>query len=390
MRQLHYLPVPEDQENSQAQRQLRQQLASAGLLGTDRQTVERTASDAPDETIQAEFRYPLVPNDDSLRAEMLAAELRELAPSAKGPVALFRRGSEPLPEAGYYNVDRASADPASPGDRRAWTARAELTRAGTRKSHWRAVRTTVRDVDHPFGTATTKRIGVPTDAVRTRWLHPTDHTYERATSSTTLSTAFGDVARYEVSQPTNATSEPTLIYDVPYSSDIPGPRVYDTRGNGNKTDGDDIRQWQAVHETQHDIEDEIVFSSGKIRWRITQPDASETGTDTVEEWSSGSWSQTSLTSSDFAPYDVDVIENTLQRVRAQVTFIDTNTLSSQRFYTLEVAMELGDSNLHLFRPESQGTSVPSSLDSRYDAVAASTEKDVSTTRTLVSREVTRG
>jgi hypothetical protein len=390
MRQLHYVPVPEGQQNSREAQQLQQQLAAAGLLDTDRSDVQRTASDPPDETIEAEFRYPLVPDDGSRRGEMLATELRELATSEKGPVVLFRRDTTEMPESGYYNLDRASADPASPADRRAWTARAELTRAGTRKSHWRAVATTVRDVTHPFGTASTKRIGLPTDAIRTRWLHPTDHDIERATTATTTATAFGDVARYDLGNATVGSSEPTLIYDLPYGSDIVGPRVYDTRGNANKTDGDDIRQWQAVHQTQHDIEGDIVFSSGKIRWQISQPDTSETGTDTVEEWSSGSWSQTSLTSSDYKPYDVDVVENTLQRVRAQITFIDTNSLSSQRFYTLELAMELGDSNLHMFRPESQGTSVPSSLDSRYDAVAAPTEKDVATTRTLVSREVTRG
>lgn len=373
-----------DIDRSEERNQLQAQLAQASVLQSDETNVDRLSTDAADLTARGLFRPPLSVDI----ADLLATELRELANSAKDTVPLFRQ-SGGLPEAGWYEIADATIRPAHPNERRVWRYQLSLSRAGTRGDSFRAIRTNPRGVDHPFGSEQSEFLGIPSTARKTLWYDPDTQSTTAASPTATVATIGPDIERYSVVDGRAAlgSHRATLLYDIDYPDDVFGVRAYDTQDESERKDLDNVRQWQAIHQTGHDVDDPIVLATGRLRIRVSEPDTSATGTLTAERWddSTGEWTSVSLPATEWTPLDLDLIDIGQQRLVAQLLFVDSN----DNLTALNLVFEVGRDAALIVQPPGASGSVPAGLADHLDPIAAATERDVQARRALVARSEVR-
>lgn len=367
------------------QRALAARLAETGLLNSDAVDVDLLSTEAADVTVSGQFRAPLMPDD---AAERFATELQELSNSSKATLPLFKQGDGTLDKAGFYEIASADVDPAHPEERRVWEFRLSLSQAGSRGSHYRAVKPNPRTVSHPFGTGTDELVGIPASARKVQWFDPATGDRTTASPASTVATAGPDVERYELADGRSALSADRveLVYAVAYPEDVFGVRTYDSDGNADRFDLDDVRQWQVIHNTGHDVDDPIVLATGRLRVRVTEPDTAQTGAITAEEWddNAGEWSAIDLPDNDWAPVDLDVISIDQHRLEAQLLFSDGQGSSS----SVNMVLTVGDDRALIFGPPSSPT-VPNDLQQLLDPIAAATEQDTQASRGLRARSEVR-
>jgi hypothetical protein len=245
----------------------------------------------------------------------------------------------------------------------------------------RATRTTVVQVDHPFGNTLDAVVGVPADARKLRWLNEETGARETVTVQATRTTSSGrdvDVLFAEVS----SYDDPTAIYEIDYA-DIgwTDPRVWDDRGFADIEDADGRTQWQKVFATAHRYDGQAVVENGLVRLFFDEANNSLT----VEEWDTGtaSWSSVSLGASDWELYDADLRDIGLARVRAQVEFRDT-TQSPTAYHRLSMRLTRGI-NWPIWANSIEGSAVPSGLQTLLDPVASATVFDAQATAALIPR-----
>lgn len=331
----------------------RQQQSQQGVLDSDTGALESIAAEPGERPLEVEYPGGL--------ADVRAAELRELAQGLSQPLPYYGIGTQ-TPADGYYIVEAPPgrrSGPVDPRDDRFQRVQTQLTKAGTIASHWRAVTTDPVQVDHPFGNTTEAPVGVPAAATKVRWYDGADAT-EEVTVQSTRTAEFGDV---DILHARNSTfTAPDLIFELDYSeAGNTDPRVWDDRGQADRVDADGALQWQKVFAADHRFDGDAVLSSGLLRLFVDEPNNSIT----AEEYSSGSWSSLSLSSSDWELFDLDIRTIGLAQAAGIMEFRDP-TQSPTAFHTLDWHLQRGAEDV-LFATTDP---VPSGLETLLDPIAA--------------------
>lgn len=369
--QLYTLVVPSAAQGSLDNRQ-QQQLARAGILGSDVGAVDQIATGSADETITGVYRGKY--------AEKMAAELKELA-AASGveTVAVVGIGTE-TPLDGYYAVDNARTEPAQPQTGKAQRYELALVQRGRRGSHFRALETNPRQVDHDFGSDLDSYVGAPATASKVRWYDPDTSAIEQASVLETRAAEGGDVDIYDVDASSYDT--PALIYEIGYAAEENvDVRVYDTLGNTDKLDTDGNLQWRKVFATDHDTASsaELIVDNGLLRLRLDEA----AGTIAAQEWdeTNTTWTDVGLSApSGVSLFDVDIMEIGMATVRAQLLIDDNGTL-----FALDVTLARGDQNALFALPENESGPIPTNIQDWLEPIAKTTLVDPQAAKDLVAR-----
>jgi len=385
-KQLATVPLIESDVQARDEQQLRQILAQQSVLGSGRTNVKRLGSEAGDIRLQGLLRPPLT----SDKAELLATELAELSKSAKSQVPLFRRDDSRSPgrfeRAGYYSVENATVQPAHPADQAVYQLDVSLSKAGARGNSYRAIRTNPQTIDHAWTDgSSTAEVLIPITATKQQWLNEqtgeTEYTTPFSGQATTTDVVL-DIR--DLNDASVGTDAPTLIYDLGYQTDVYGVRVYDSRGADSRLSTDNIRQWQVIHSSEHDIDSETVLQNGAIRLFLTD---GLSGTITAEEFTSiFGWDSIAIPDSTWFPLDIDFTSINQQRIAGQILFADSDDNAT---HPLNFKLAVGDQRVLFHTPESVSASVPSGLVDLLDPVAAGTDTDPQAQRTLIPKSEVR-
>jgi len=362
-------------------------LSEIGLLGAGGQVVDQLSSGAADVSLSGRITGEVFG-----RPQMTVTELRELQQGSKGPVPYFRVGATQtadipeLDDAGYVELDTVDIERVYSDVPDTFSYDIALTRAGTRGDSFRSVAVSPSTVTHPFGSGTDAYIGIPETASTVLWMDGNTRETTVASHDGTTASSRGTVERYLLSDAPSAYDPLQLVYDISYGEDVRGVRLFDTRGNSDKYDGDGRRQWQSINYTRHDINNAVVISNGQTRLRIRERDD---GTPAVEtaDWGAGSWGAwTDITPSGHDPLDLDLIDIDQQRVEAQLLFVSDTGSST---YAVNLSLTPGYADPLVYPAPSESTGIPSDIDSAFSGTARTSEKRTQATRTLVSREAVR-
>jgi len=348
----------------------RQRLAELGLLG-GAGAVESIASDPGEQALigVAAGEY----------AALAASEIEELFASGVDAVPYARTDGTDPQQDGYYALRDVTLRRSTPLDDRLQRYDGTLIKKGTRASHWRAVETSVGQVDHPFGNDDRALVGVPSTASKVRW-------YDAETSATSepsiVATRSADLGDVDLVDARSAPYDyPTLIYDLDYDDDGDiDALVADTRGRSEETSAGGQYQYQRVYLPGHEYrQSEIVIENGLVRLVID----TDAQTLSAERWDDGAstWTSQSLGTSDWSLYDASVREIGMAQVRARIEFADT-TQSPTAYCTLDCYLARG-----LEDPlwDETGTPTPSGLVDLLDPVASELIYQSGATKTLVDR-----
>lgn len=344
-----------------------------GVLGSSTGSVETIATVPGDQTFTVQFAAP--------NAEKLVTQLDELARSGDIDEVPFFGVSESTSRDGYYTLSQTDTGAMDPHSTQFQRFDGTLSYVGTRAEHRRAVKTDISEESHPWGNDQTAHIGAPADATKVRWLD--EETGQRAEPSLveTRTGEFGDVEVYDARDADLDADNPTLIYDIAYSDAAwTDPRVWDTRGEASRTDGDAVA-WAKVFATDHDFAGEAILSNGLIRLRFDEDDQSLT----VEEWDDGasSWTSVSLGSSDWEFFDLDLRRVGLASVHAVVEFRDP-TQSPTEYYTIDCRVKRGWESILFDERDGEG-GVPTGLEDLLDPIASESNYDPGEDVGLVTR-----
>jgi hypothetical protein len=379
-KRLHHVRVSADSQRS-SEATSTTNIAAQGILNSGGSSVEALSLDPGQRRLEASIR--------GTHAEMVASEIEELfgAPGISKVVYCAPDGGSP--EDGYYVLEEGSFSRANTAEKRVQQISGTVRHAGTRNSDWRALTTSQSQVDHAeqWGNSTAAMVTLPALANKAQWHNEETGAKAPASPVSTRPTEFGDVDVYDLADGENAVgaSNPTLIYEIPYADDYRGGlRVYDTRGNGSKTDADGNRQWMVVSRRQHDFADSIVLDTGVLRLKLDEP----AGTISAEEWDATNevWSAISLTNdSSWSLFDVDLTSIGMVSAEAQLTFSDGTEL-----FALDAIVTRGADAVLFDNPQADdGEPIPQGLLDWLDPIAASTVVATGETKGLVSRQEVR-
>ncbi|WP_435346033.1 hypothetical protein [Haloarchaeobius sp. HRN-SO-5] len=370
--QLYTLPLPRGGARG-GQGARATSVAAAGTLSGSTPVVEDVASQPGDLTLEGVYR--------GTYAAKMARELDELGSSSEiNTVALFDQDqSVQASQAGYYVVESVDTNPERALSDRLYRWRLSLRRQGTQASHWRAVQTAESQPRNDFGNdTTTAYIGIPATASKVRWYDAETGAVESASVATTRNAEYGDVDMYDTLAP--SFSAPTLLFEVPYRDEEDTDlRVWDTRGNTSKTDGNGYVQWAKVFDTTHDPSGSLVVDNGLLR--LTFDDANNSLG--VEQWddSGGSWTSVSLGTSDWQLFDTDLRRIGQSDVRGRVEFEDPVGGS---FCTLTMSLQRGFDTVRWLEPTTEPT--PSGLVNLLSPIANTSSYERSPSQTVTARE----
>jgi len=372
-------PIPEWAPNStdaQAQRRASLQTALQGNA-----TAESTGLEPGARSLQGSYL-----GED---ADILALELRELgdAPAIEA-VPAYDDAGDPGME-GYYVLDSVDAGPPEPqAQATLQTYSLELKKTGTRRSHWRTVRTSMNERDSDFGSDSVTEIAVPAQAGQVRWWDG-DADLEYPSPTETRTGEHRDVEIYDVDAA--SYSDPTLLFSIPYSEEGRADCVvWDERGLGAKRDADGNVDWGRVFAPAHEFEGKVVLSSRILR--LTLDDAAETieaefwtgyggGGYGGDGFGENVWDTVDLGSSDWAPVDVDVRTIAPARLEARILFSD----GSSR-YPLDAILSRGADKVLFARTPNATSATPQGLIDLLDPIASTTIYDAQASQGLVARE----
>lgn len=376
------------QEPDSNQQETLRNLASQGLLGQDESALESISTDPGTVSLRGQIigRY----------AELIAAELKELADSSGYAIVPVNVPGEKTAADGYYSVEDMSIGAVHESLALAQEYDGSLSKAGTRRSHYRAVETTPRQADHPWGTDTTAEIGIPATASDVQWVNPSTNASEPASSTATRNAEHGDVDVYQVTDASfysvGDKPGPVLVYDVGY--DAIGPidvRVWDRRGYASRDDDDGIPRWAKVFVSTHDYgDDAAVIENGLLR--LTFDTSADPGF-AVETWDDANttWTATSLdTSGNGADWQLLAIdighrqEQTLAPDRVDALTRWTNTADGST-YALDMTLHRGQDAVQFARLPDADSPVPSGLETLLSPIASTSILHSQSTQTLRPR-----
>jgi hypothetical protein len=142
-----------------------------------------------------------------------------------------------------------------------------------------------------------------------------------------------------------------------------------------------------VYVTDHEYRGDIVIENGRIQLVIDRSTAPHDLT--VAGYSSGSWQDVSLGTSDWRLADIDIREISPVSVRARTRWTDTGGSDT---HSLDMALHRGWTRTQFFEPtDSTGTLIqsqqaPQGLVDRLDPIASTIRTDPDPRRGLIARE----
>lgn len=395
-RQLHNVVVPNDAQTL-TRSELQQQLATQGLLEGDSAIVEQISLGAGEQLLYGAYRGQY--------AQKLATELEELFNASGFEEIPFFATEGTSPEDGYYSVRDVTKAPFDPRVEEVNTFEGTITKKGTRSSHYRAVETTISQLDHPFGNDLEARIAIPAASTKRRWFDPQAATIAEATSITTRTGEFDDVDVFDVDAAPGDHS--VLLFEVPYDQEWQTAcRVWDTKpaspsglvdygddtygdsgyGLPAKQSDDGVLQWQRVFRTDHEWIGAPVIDNGHLRLIFNET----YNTLDVEQWDAGtsSWTNVSLGTSDWEFFEIDLRDIGASRITALLEFRDPTT-SPTSYYTLRAIVRRGFDTIQFDRTGLEDAAVPDGLQDLLDPIASTSIEDPGETQTLVRRSEVR-
>ncbi|KZX49302.1 hypothetical protein [Haloarcula sp. K1] len=390
-RLLHALNVPSDaQQESGSTRQ--RKLSKQGVLQSDVSSTETISSQPGRQTIAGQVRGRLAP--------LIAAELEELFNASGVDVVPYTLREGDSTTDGYYSPENINEDFADARDDRIQDFDGTLTPKGTRRSHWRAVRTNPQTEDNPFGTASTPEIGLSIRARKVRWFDDVGGAVVDATPQRRVEGEHDYLDIYDASDP--AFDRPVLIYDIPYADEYRTdctiwdtynrPKIYKESGDvatvGSATVGSatvsgyDIyvaSQWQRVYVTDHDWIGDMVLETDRLRLVIDQPE------DVLRayRWSpaDGQYTIVQLGNAPWRLWDIDLTHVGLARIEAQIEFEDLNTGDR---HNLNATLVRGLDDV-VFTVPTNGSSPPQGLIDRLNPIADDSDRVVQAAGDVVKR-----
>lgn len=358
----------------------RREISSEGTLGDGQPSVTSISPEAETRKIQAQYIGQF--------AELSATEIRELfSASGISVVPYSSTDSSSLLEEGYYTLRESRNQPTRPSERRAQEFEGQLTKVGTRRSHWRTAETAPTTETNPFGTDSNQYLGLSTRAEKVQWYGRTTGTIEDATAVETRQGEHDELKIYDAQN--SSISDPTLIYRIDYRQEWPtDPRVWDDRNQSKTlevtTSGDtvgsatvgsaavsetrDAVQWQRVFATDHEYVGTPVFENDLLRLEMAEGDriyAYEwNDTDTVYE-------VIQLGNSPWRLFDLDTLRIGTERIDAQLEFKD-ETGSTK--HNLNMSLKRGWDTVLFTVPQNEDPA-PQGLIDRLKPIAATTQED---------------
>ena len=365
---LHALPVPEDAQVSTGTK-LSSQTAKTGAVSGEGggSAVEPVSLDPGQQMLQGAYR------SQPVLGKLLANQFEELFDAGGIEYVPYCGRDEPDAMDGYYALENVDVNKVHPSTDAIQAFDGVLTKAGTKKSHVRAVHTAPSTVDTIGSSQWTnadpppapERVCLPVDARRPRWFDPVSGAVESASPLNRWQ--YPEIAGERVNFRTfalesasfynpneSAPRPPALVYEYPYNReykmdvhcwdtvpDVLGDEkviiregdlaVGSTVGGpgavvGEASVGESPREdnvtvasaWQHVYRAGHDFRGECVLDNGVLRLRFDDERGSITAQRSRGHFNE--WADQPLRSSVWALADVDLSHVGLARVGAQVTF----------------------------------------------------------------------
>lgn len=312
-------------------------------------------------------------------------------------------------QSGYYEVRDVNSTRANEASALAYQYDIALDAAGTRNTHWRAVRTGIERVDTRFaGTHTASLgestyggtpyadategiespayLGIATEATKVRWFDTAQGT-ESATIQETVNAEFGDVDLYDPAEP--SFRDPTLIYELPFDREGPvDVRVWDDVGapNSKQLDYDDdqnntysITQWVHAYHSGFEFEGQPILDNGLLRVRFDE------GNGTLEAWewneSGSSWDSISISMGDWTLFDADIERIGPADVQVFTEFENSTSGSVQ---AVVLSLQRGSERAIIREPDNG--SIPTGLDAVLVPIASAQTGDYGPAQTTVPRQ----
>ena len=402
-KQLYALVIPLRSQTN-AGSNVAQNLQSQGVMSSDVPAVSSIAPEPGEETLQGHYAGRF--------SGLSATELQELFNSSGfDSIPYFAQDRDnPAPEDGYYSLRNVSVNPLDPRGDGVHQFDGSLTREGSRRSHWRAIKTSPTTVNSPWGGNPGALFAVSSLAKKVRWYDEAAGTVEDATPTRTEPSENGDVDIYDADA--GPGNSPTLLYDLPYEYEyLTDCRVWDdydrpkqvmtdpdgsgavvgsaTVGSATVGAGATVAvetQWQRVFRTDHFFIGSPVVESGALR---LIPDETN---DVLKayQWNDNTkhWDAVQLGISPWRLFDFDLTNITPATVEADMTFADTST-SPREHYTVRMVMLRGLKRARILEPQN-AASIPSGLADRLAPIARYQNRSARESQTLLPRqEVTR-
>jgi len=378
---LHAVAIPNDSQTSTSA-QRGKKLAKKGVLQSDVPSTETVSAQPGQRRISGQIRGQFAVIHARMIEELLSSSIA---------VVPYAGDDERTDIDGYYAPEDVQRSPLDPREDRLQQFDGILTPKGTRRSHWRAIRTNTQPVNNPFGSAATPEVGLTIRARKVRWFNDTDGTLESASPVRTVDGEHDQLNIYDATEP--SFDSPTLIYDIAYTDEYPTdctvwdtfgrPKVYresddgDTVGSaavGTATVSSDAvvveSQWQRVYVTDHEWRGDIVLETDRLRLTIEQPE------DVLHAYryspSDDQYTTVQLGQSDWRLFDIDLTGIGLASIDAQLEF--ENEASGER-YNLNLSLIRGLDNGIWTVPSNEG-GAPQGLIDRLDPIAAATDSAV--------------
>jgi hypothetical protein len=391
---LYALALPESSQAIDSNNR-RRQIASEGTLGPGQPAVTPISPEAETRTLSVAFY--------SRFAELSARELAELWSSdAIDSVPYTSNDSDTILEEGYYSLERAENRPSTATERRSQEFRGEFTRIGTRRTHWRAVKTAPTTEDNPFGAGSRQRVGISTRADKVRWFDETGGAIEDATAVDSVDGEHDIIQIYDIQD--TSIDQPTLIFELDYRLEWPTDcRVWDDRGvqkyatttGGGATVGSatvgsatvgsttTALQWQRVFATDHEYVGNPTVENDILRVEL----AEDVGRIRVYEWnpSTTSYESVALGTSPWRLYDADLTRIGLGRIDAQIEFEDLNTGAT---HNLNMSLKRGYESILWTVPENEDPA-PQGLIDRLSPIAGTSQEDPAAVTDVIKRSEVR-
>lgn len=347
-RNLYNIIVPRDAQ-TQVDSSQSANIATQAVLEGDLSSVDALSLDPNERRLEATIR--------GTYAGKIADELESLfAASGFDKVAYYSRTGTNEAVDGYYVLEDGSFESASLHDDRVQRVEGTLRRTGTRSSHYRELAVSPSKTDYPGANNETCEVGIPAAAGDVYWVNKVTGDATPAAPTTSREGQVASVDVFDASPGSTPYDDVVLAYDAPYDADHPvNCLVWDTRGNGSRTDSDGVVQWQRCYRTDHDPEGSLVLDNGLLRVTLDT-----TGGLDVEEYdpSQSAWTTLSLPTSDWSLQDVDVRDIRPTRVATRLVFANA---SSGDTYPLRGLLHRGRTHLQFDRVDSSTTAVPSGL-----------------------------
>ncbi|MDS0258561.1 hypothetical protein NDI56_03935 [Haloarcula sp. S1CR25-12] len=389
-RLLHAVAVPSDSQTDTGSRQ-QKRLAKQGALQSDVPYADAISPQPGQQTLVGQVRGKFAPIHAQMIDELLSSSI---------PVVPYagREGQDTID--GYYAPETTQQSRLDPREERVQQFDGVLAPKGTRRSHWRAVRTNPQSDDNPFDAGAAPELGLSIRARKVRWFDDVDGGLEDATAQRTVEGEHDHIDIYDPEEP--SFGKPLLIYDIPYTEEYPTDcvvwdtydreKVYREPGDGATVGsatvgsatvgGDDVRvasQWQRVYLTDHEYRGDMVLETDRLRLVIDQPE------DVLRAYrwdpADGQYALLQLGASDWRLFDVDVTSIGLVRLKAQFEFEDMSTGDR---VNLNGTLIRGLDNVVWTEPVNEGAT-PQGLQDRLAPIASETGSIIEPSGDVIKR-----